>query len=163
MCEPNTQDLPLVYLGGGHVDAKKKCVKLECNSTSDVAAMHCSHEEADDRLMVHINHAVDFENIHRIIVVSPDTDVIVCLLYHFEETFHLNGLLELWVLCGQGKTCRALPIHTLSKYIPHNVIHVLPAVHALTGCDSTSKISTKKKDSSKQRRLDINSCVTLGN
>ena len=33
--------------------------------------------------MFHVNHAVTAENFRRIIVSSADTDVFVCLMYHF--------------------------------------------------------------------------------
>ena len=54
-----------------------------------------------------------------------------------------RGLPELWVLCGQGNTSRAVPIHNLAVEMPSILVSVLPAVHALTGCDTTSKVPTK--------------------
>ena len=47
------------------------------------------------------------------------------------------------MLCGQGNTTRAVPIHDLVKAMPHSLVTVLPAVHPLSGCDTTSKVSTK--------------------
>lgn len=44
------------------------------------------------------------------------------------------------VLCGKGNSTRAVPVHKLVEVISYRVIHVLPAVHSLTG---TSKFSTK--------------------
>ena len=45
---------------------------------------------------------------------------------------------------GQGLSTRALSIPKISDNLESNVISVLPAVHALNGCDSTSKIGGKK-------------------
>ena len=36
-----------------------------------------------------------------------------------------------------------LPVHDIVNDIDSDVVDVLPAVHALTGCDATSKIGTK--------------------
>ena len=38
---------------------------------------------------------------------------------------------------------RAVPIRNLVVEMPSILVSVLPAVHALTGCDTTSKVSTK--------------------
>ena len=69
--------------------------------------------------------------------------MLICILYHFNQTWNDGGLLELWVLCGQGNTDRAVPAHNLVVEMPSILVSVLPAVHALTGCDTTSKVSTK--------------------
>ena len=42
------------------------------------------------------------------------------------------------MLYDQGVSSRILPIHQIANYLESHVIGVLPAVHALTGCDSTS-------------------------
>ena len=47
------------------------------------------------------------------------------------------------MLCGQGHTKRYVAVHAIVKSIPQELQDVLPAVHSLTGCDTTSKISTK--------------------
>ena len=37
-----------------------------------------------------------------------------------------------------------MPFHDLVEKISNDIIEILPAVHALTGCDTTSKIGTKE-------------------
>ncbi|KAG1670900.1 hypothetical protein GQR58_016621 [Nymphon striatum] len=66
-----------------------------------------------------------------------------CCISSMPLTWHDSGLDELWVLVGQGNTSRAIPIHDLAVEMPSILVSVLPAVHALTGCDTTSKVSTK--------------------
>ena len=48
-------------------------------------------------------------------------------------------------MCGVGKTVRHIPLHCLTSdnTLPYSVLSTIPAVHCLTGCDTTSKISTK--------------------
>ena len=47
------------------------------------------------------------------------------------------------MLCGQGHTKRYVAIHDIVKSIPQELSDVLPAIHSLTGCDTTSKNPTK--------------------
>ena len=54
------------------------------------------------------------------------------------------GVSEMWVLCGRGLTKRAIPFHRIVDVLDICVIDVLPAIHALTGCDTTNTIGTKR-------------------
>ena len=53
------------------------------------------------------------------------------------------NLQELWMICGKGETTRAVSLHAVATKIEATLIDVLPALHALTGCDTTSKICSK--------------------
>ena len=44
----------------------------------------------------------------------------------------------------KGSSTRAIPVHDVVSGIDSSVAESLPAIHALSGCDSTSKIGTKK-------------------
>ena len=76
------------------------------------------------------------------IVASPDTDVLVCLVNHFNRWIY-SGLNETRMLCGQGYAKRYVAVHDIVMSIPQELSDVLPAVHSLTGCNTTSKISSK--------------------
>ncbi|KAG1678573.1 hypothetical protein GQR58_013376 [Nymphon striatum] len=82
-----------VFLGGAHETDMYKCIRLDSLNAEDVPQLRCTHLEADDRLLLHIQHATCAESFKRVIVASADTDVFI--------------------------------------------------LHALTGCDTTSKVSTK--------------------
>ena len=75
-------------------------------------------------------------------IASPDTDVFVCLVHHFNRWIY-SGLNEIRALCGQGHTKRYVAVHNIVKSIPQELWNVLPGVYSLTGCHTTSKISTK--------------------
>ena len=60
------------------------------------------------------------------------------------STFLHHNLKELWVRAGVGDTTRYVPLHTLFDRLGYQLCAVLPAVHSLTGCDTTSKVGTKK-------------------
>ena len=66
----------------------------------------------------------------------------VSLIHHF-HAWQLLGLKELLMVCGSGTSKRTINIHSLIDALPTHLPGILPAVHALTGCHSTSKIATK--------------------
>ena len=107
---------------------------------SPFARLNCTHEGADDLMMFHIQDILG----HRagntnITVLSSDTDVFVCLMYH---------MIVNWKMIGRALACSnlkriLLPLHNICTTLGDELTKCLPALHALTGTDSTSKISTK--------------------
>ena len=77
----------------------------------------------------------------RICLLSGDTDVLVVALHHW-RVLHQHGLSKLWMRAGIGDSTRCIPLHTLAQKIGP-LCDVLPAVHTLSGCDTTSKFGTK--------------------
>ena len=63
------------------------------------------------------------------------------MLYNYNYVWQRRGLKELW----QQHNELVSPIHMAADTLGQDHIRILPAVHALTGCDTTSKISTKNK------------------
>ena len=51
----------------------------------------------------------------------------------------MHGLQDLWFHHNGS----AIPLHESFESLPIEVVRVLPAIHALTGCDTTSKVGTK--------------------
>ena len=98
-------------------------------------------EEADLRLIPHAFHATQ-EMAKRVVILSNDTDVLVLGLHYFHVLCH-QGMKELWMRGGVGDSTRYIPLHTLAEKIGHDMCQVLPALHTLTGCDTTSKVGTK--------------------
>jgi hypothetical protein len=99
------------------------------------------HEEADTRLLLHAKHAA---NTHpRIVIQSPDTDVAVLSIAHFQDL----SCQELWFKTGVKDRQRYIPIHDIHLSFGRLVSKCLLSFHALTGCDSTSALSEigKKK------------------
>jgi hypothetical protein len=77
----------------------------------------------------------------RIVVKSPDTDVLVLLvLVHYFQ--NMKNTSELWFQTGLITSTkdyrRYIPIHELCKSLSFVVCEILPAAYALTGCDTTS-------------------------
>ena len=91
-----------------------------------------SQEEADTRIILHCDHiSRNFSETTVIIVRSPDTDVLVLLSKLFEK--------------GMGNKRRLLNIKEIILTKGENVCSVLPALHAFTGCDTTSSFDRRGK------------------
>ena len=116
------------------------CIKV-VQEQRELAHLRSDMDEADMRIIPHVMDAVSCGN-RNVVVLSNDTDVIVLLLYYI-DVFHLHGLKQLWVRAGIGDSTRFIPLHTLAARMSTPLSKVLPAIHSLTGCDTTSKMGTK--------------------
>jgi hypothetical protein len=105
--------------------------------------LNSSQEEADTRIILHaLNMSNQFKDknvMGRIVIKSPDTDVLVLLVHYFSR---MSNTSELWFQTGtitalkDGR--RYIPVHDLCKSLSAVLCRILPAAHALTGCDTTS-------------------------
>ena len=133
-CEIGKEELQedqTLVIAGGFGD-NEKVVLVRTGEAIEIAALYSDHEEADTRLLLHAKHAApDFT---RIVVQSPDTDVLVLCC----SQFSLLGCDELWFHTGTRDKTRYIPVHSISVSIGSSLCKALPGFHALTGCDSTS-------------------------
>ena len=74
----------------------------------------------------------------RVVVVCRDTDVLV-LLVHFKHQLSR----KIWFMSGKKKDPKHVPIHKmkLDSSLRSALRSVLPAFHALTGCDTVSQFA----------------------
>jgi hypothetical protein len=119
-----------------------QCMKFLDGKEECMDHLHTTLKEADLRIPMHILDCVR-AGYSTCVVLSNDTDVIVALLYYI-PMLQKEGLKELWVRAGRGNTTRFLPLHELHDRQGSDLCNVLPALHSLTGCDTTSKIGSKK-------------------
>ena len=138
--------LPTNYKGNKalYLGISPKAWLVSRGRASPFPRLDCTHEEADDRMMFHIQDVL----CHRtdpttITLLSGDTDVFVCLLYHLSINWLHQDLTELWLIRNSGVKRSILPLHEICTTLGRDLLKCLPALHALTGCDTTSKISTK--------------------
>ena len=92
--------------------------------------------------MFHVNLAVEVDKFSKLVIASSDTDVFVCAPYHFSGRMY-SGLDELWIISGKCDSINVTSVHTVVNNMGSGVFDVLPAVHALTGCDTASESGTK--------------------
>ena len=93
----------------------------------------CQHEEADTRVMLHLNNAA--QNGHRKAYIrTVDTDVVVLAMDYFNQLCTT----ALWVGLGTGKHFREIPIHVICEQLGPCRCQSLLLFHAFTGCNVTS-------------------------
>jgi len=127
-----------IVLAGGFSDGE--LVKsLHGGQASNMEELYSTQEEADTRLLLHAIHAS--QNHSRVIIRYDDTDVMILLIYYCslgqlsEEVFMHAG--------HSGKNVtneRYVPIHTIAEKLTEDVCSIIPAVHALSGCDTNSSL-----------------------
>ena len=124
-------DVP-VYLGGANTEDITCCIQVWRGETIRVPSLKNDHEEADDCIFYHLNHSIKDDGFQKVPTASADTDVSICAIYHYNRWVY-RGLKEMWFISGKSGSLTAFPIHQLTEKLEHDVVDILPAVHALTG------------------------------
>ena len=80
----------------------------------------------------------------KVIIVSPDTDSFVTA-YTIIQNVYIYIYIYIYIHYSsrivddswkrRNETSRAIPLHQVSTKLETNVVDILPALHALTGCD----------------------------
>lgn len=144
-----------LYLSGGFDDGLlTKLMTISETSTEE----NITHEEADTRMIYHALAAdAQYTNRNGCTVIRVDDTDVFALAVHFYPK--MENTKELWIELGNlGKkeNKKYLPIHTLCSTLNPITCKVLPAVHALTGCDTVSAfLGIGKKSVVKKLELEI--------
>ena len=96
------------------------------------------HEEADTRLMLHLQHAINAGH-HEAAIRTVDSDIVV-LSVHFFPIFQRNGLEKLWISYGKGKSYTDIPIHEVAAKLGPAMCEAILFFHAFTGSDMSSSM-----------------------
>ena len=120
------------------------CVSFVYRLVSVERLLEYTHKEANDQFFFHANHAIKTRNYGSVVIASHDTDIFVSALHHFCKLKYFD-LEELWFVSGWGNSRTFFPIHDLASDLDPDLVEVLPAIHALTGCDTASKVGKKSK------------------
>ena len=107
------------------ITARDKNYKLM--ESGEVLEEECNHEEADTRL-VYLALQEDTD----IVVVSKDTDVLILLVWAYAK-HDIKG--QWYMMYEHGKYA---DIGKIVEFLGKEVCLALPAIHSLTGCDTTS-------------------------
>lgn len=132
----------VLYLGGGY----QNCEKTRCLTSSgseDIKDLSSSQVEGDTRMILHAVKASEklsrTSKTARLVVQSPDTDVLVLLVHYFER---MKAFTECWMETGTITKIldlrRFIPVHKITVALGPALCDALPSVHALTGCDTVS-------------------------
>ncbi len=106
----------------------------------------CNHEEADTRMLVHLQDALR-NGATTCLVRTVDTDVVVVLIGKFHAFISNHPAADLWVAFGTRKSFMYLHINTICNALGREKSMALPIFHSFTGCDTTSGFFGKGKKS----------------
>ena len=146
-CSSHYKSAKPLYLAEGLKSDPDKCTVISDGLINEAIEFRASHEEADDRIMFSVAKitALSTESCS-VSVVSPDTDIFVNLLYYLQSAWHGLNLYLLRKGDFKVKTIRQkelLSLHLLLGKVESSLVRSLPAGHALTGCDTVSKVGTQ--------------------
>ena len=96
------------------------------------------HHADDDADLLVVQTALDFAKQNSTKVISEDTDILVLLCHHI-KTCHKQVIYRS-AKRSQGKVCRIWDINRTAKFHGDATCHLLPFIHAMTGCDTTSRM-----------------------
>ena len=109
--------------------------------SEDVEELHSTQEEADTRMILHCLHVASHSSSESTIVIrSPDTDVFLLLL-KFAQDIQQRVLFD----TGVGNKRRMIDVHRVIAEAGKDICSALPALHAFSGCDTTSSFVRKGK------------------
>ena len=103
----------------------------KCQDMSALAP--CTHEEADTRIFLHLQNAVQ-HGYSKVSIRTVDTDVVVLAI----ASVNRLKIAELWIAFGAGKSFRFIAAHEIAKILGPERCVALPMFHAFTGCDTVS-------------------------
>lgn len=139
-----------VYVSAGP-NCHRLSTRLPATPCQEVADLRCSHEEADTRLLLHSKHA-DNAGYDQILIVSPDTDVVIISLGVIGQLKAKLGFVT-----GKAPNTRLIDLSMMATRLGNSLCQSLPYMHALTGCDSVSSFfGRSKKKALGILRTDVN-------
>lgn len=133
-----------LYISGSFEEESECYVKDGSQLVVECLSLKSNQTEADTRIFLHAKHAlVSNNNAVSLVIHSPDTDVFIFGIYFWPDLKNM-GCKGTWLITGVSDRKRALGCHIASETLGFTTSRILPALHVFTGCDSTSKLGTKK-------------------
>ncbi|WAQ94372.1 hypothetical protein MAR_006843, partial [Mya arenaria] len=120
------------------------CVIVTTNGCCNQPILDTNQEEADTVMILHAKYEAD-RGSTCIAIHSPDTDVLVLLLHHYQYigAAHLCMSTGRVTLHTDGR--RFIPVHQLINKLTKDQLNILLSVYCITGCDTTSGFFGKGK------------------
>ncbi len=140
---PSRLEKRTLFVTGGD-----KCFRLTADESASevgqikIAALRCTQEEADTRMLLHAAHAAD-RAIPAMVIRSPDSDVTLIALsitHHSDTQLIFRRRIQ--------HRARYRDLTAIARGRRQEICNALPGYHASTGCDSTSAFTGRGKVSS---------------
>ena len=77
--------MAIFHRSGGpssNITWSRRCYSLINRFVTEERLLECTHEEADDRIFFHANHAIKVGRYSSVVIASPDTDIFVAATHH---------------------------------------------------------------------------------
>ena len=103
------------------------------------------HEEADNRMILHVKDMMAQNHCKCIQLRTVDTDVVVIALAFMPYLINYNNEVEIWIDFGKGDHRRLISLNQSFESLGHSLSKALLFFHAFTGCDSTSSFFGRTK------------------
>ena len=114
-------------------------IEVQGNKVGNIETLQKDHEEADSRMFNQARYLLPNNQIWRIIIPPPDTDVFIIACFQFiKSSFPFS---ELCFETAYAKSFRYVAVHDICKKYGATFCMSLPVAHALTGCESTSSFT----------------------
>lgn len=122
--------------------------KINEEEICQVEQLHSNHEEADTRMLLHVQHAsLEYP---KVLIASPDTDVFVICL-----SVHLSISANLFFLTGVKNSRRIIDVTRVANHLFESLkncdvskellMKSLVGFHSFTGCDTVSAFAGRGK------------------
>jgi hypothetical protein len=122
-----------VHLAGGFTEPTKAKLMMK-GLVRDATQSESDQEEADSRMFLHVAYGIEYLHPDRVVVWSIGTDVAaLCPRYCV-----ILGIEDMYFKTGMGNQKRYIPMHLVAADLGQEISLLLPVLHALSGCDSTS-------------------------
>ena len=113
-----------------------------CTQPREVSGLApCFHEEADTRIILHLEDAVK-QGYTKILIRTVDTDDLVMAVTAAQRL----DIAELWIVFGVGKNFRYLSAHQIANTREPELSVALPMFHAFTGFHTVSFFGGRGKE-----------------
>lgn len=106
----------------------------------------CNHEEADTRILVHLQDAFN-NGATTCLVRTVDTDVVVIIIGKLHAMLTDHPSADVWIAFGTGKSFTHIHVNEICNALGEYQSMALPVFHSFTGCDTTSGFFGKGKKS----------------
>ena len=113
---------------------------------SDRSVGLCDHEEADTRLLIHLQDPL-LNSCTKYLVRTVDTDVVVILVGKLHHLINICNDVNIWVSFGTGKNFTYYHINAIYEELGREKSLALPVFHCFTGFDTTSTFFERGKKS----------------
>ena len=126
-----------LFIGGGFKERSRSVMVTNCK-VQKVPQLQSEQEEADTRIILHVQYAA-ITGSKRIIVRASDIDVVTLCIHYFSK---IKGISELWIWKSESEF---IPVHQIVSAMGPKSVNTMMAFHAITGCDTTSRFYRKGK------------------